>query len=152
MDAAVAAPRGEVSRFAPRITTLMINPDKIRDIIGPGGKIIKKLIEETGCEIQVENDGKVSVSSMNPEKAAAAIERIRAITAQAEAGRIYQGMIRKIMAFGAFCEILPGTDGLIHVSEIADGFVKRVEDHLKEGDVVKVKVLGIDERGKISLS
>jgi polyribonucleotide nucleotidyltransferase len=129
-----------------------INPEKIKDVIGPGGKIIKKLIEETGCEIQVENDGKVSVASTSPEKCELAIARIKQITAQAEVGLIYQGVVRKIMAFGAFCEILPGTDGLVHVSEIADGFVKRVEDYLKEGDVVKVKVIGIDERGKISLS
>jgi len=152
MNAAISGSRGDVSKFAPRITTFKINPEKIRDVIGPGGKIIKKLIEETGCEIQVENDGKVSVSSTNPEKAELAVLKIKGITAEAEVGRIYQGVVRKIMAFGAFCEILPGTDGLVHVSEITDGFVKRVEEYLKEGDVVKVKVIGIDERGKISLS
>jgi len=152
MASSISGVRGDVSKFAPRITSFKINPEKIKDVIGAGGKVIKKLIEETGCEIQVENDGKVSVSSTSPEKAEIAVQMIKAITAEAEVGRIYQGVVRKIMAFGAFCEILPGKDGLVHVSEIAEGFVKRVEEHLKEGDVVKVKVLGIDERGKISLS
>ncbi len=152
MASSISGVRGDVSKFAPRITSFKINPEKIKDVIGAGGKVIKKLIEETGCEIQVENDGKVSVSSTSPEKAEIAVQMIKAITAEAEVGRIYQGVVRKIMAFGAFCEILPGKDGLVHVSEIAEGFVKRVEEHLKEGDVVRVKVLGIDERGKISLS
>jgi len=152
MNAVIARPQGQLSKYAPQIITFRISPEKIKDVIGPGGKVIKKIIEDTGCDIQVENDGRVSVASQSKEKADLAIAIVKQITAEAEVGRIYQGMIRKIMPFGAFCEILPGTDGLIHVSEIADGYVKRVEEFLKEGDIVKVKVLGIDERGKISLS
>jgi polyribonucleotide nucleotidyltransferase len=152
MNAALSDTREDVSENAPRIVSIQISTDKIRDLIGPGGKVIKKLIEETGCQIDVEQDGKVNISSSDKDKLENAVEQVKAITASAEVGQIYQGVVRRIMPFGAFCEILPGTEGLVHVSEITGEFVKTVEDHLKEGDVVKVKVLGVGENGKISLS
>ncbi len=152
MAQVIQQPRPELSKYAPRITVLSVNPNKIKDLIGPGGKMIKKIIEETGVKIDIEDDGRVFVASSDSVAAEAAISKIRAITEDAEIGKIYLGKVRKIMNFGAFCEILPGTDGLVHVSEIADGFVKRVEDHVKVGDVVPVKVLSIDDEGKINLS
>ena len=152
MSRVIAKPREDLSKYAPRITMLTINPDKIKDIIGPGGKVIKKITADTGAQINVEDDGKVLVASTDSEAAEAAIRRIREITQEAEVGKIYQGKVRKIAAFGAFCEIFPGTDGLVHISEIAEGYVKRVEDFLKVGDVVPVKVINVDEAGKISLS
>ena len=151
MNEAMSKSRDDVSEHAPRIISIKINTDKIRDVIGPGGKIIKKLIEDTGCQIDVEQDGTVNIASISKEKGDLALAKVREITAEPEMGQIYQGVIRKIMPFGAFCEILPGTDGLIHVSEIADGFVKQIDEYLKEGDVVKVKVIGM-ERGRVSLS
>jgi len=149
---AIPATRSNLSTFAPRITTLRINPEKIGSLIGPGGKVIKRIIAETGAKVDIEDDGRVHVSSTDSKAAEAAIQQIRAITEEAEIGKIYQAKVRKIMPFGAFCEILPGLDGLLHVSEIADGFVKKVEDHLSVGDVIPVKVTQIDENGKISLS
>jgi len=130
----------------------MIKPEKMKDVIGPGGKVIKKIIEETGCAVECEDGGKIRIFSGDHKKAEMAIEWIKQIVAEPEKGRIYQGVVRKIMPFGAFCEVLPGTEGLVHVSEIREGFVKRVEDFLKEGDVVKVKVLDTDDRGRVSLS
>lgn len=152
MAQVIREPRPELSKYAPRITVLAVNPAKIRDLIGPGGKMIKKIIEETGVKIDIEDDGRVFVASADSQASDAAIAKIRAITEDAEIGKIYMGKVRKIMNFGAFCEILPGTDGLVHISEIADGYVKRVEDHLKVGDLVPVKVVSIDEEGKINLS
>jgi len=152
MKRVIESPRAELSKYAPRITILQINPDKIKDVIGPGGKVIKKLIEETGVKIDIEDDGRVFVASADAEAAEVALSKIRAITEEAQVGKLYTAKVRKIMNFGAFCEILPGTDGLVHVSEIRDGFVKRVEDFLKVGDIVKVKVMSIDAEGKINLS
>jgi len=152
MKDVIEKPRAELSQYAPRITILQINPDKIKDVIGPGGKVIKKLIEETGVKIDIEDDGRVFVASADAEAAEMALSRIRALTEEAQVGKIYSGRVRKIMNFGAFCEILPGTDGLVHVSEIRDGFVKRVEDFLKVGDIVTVKVMSVDAEGKINLS
>ncbi len=149
---AMPATRQELSSFAPRITTLQINPEKIGALIGPGGKVIKKIIAETGAKVDIEDDGRVHVSSIDAKAAEAAIAQIKAITEDAEVGKIYQARVVKIMAFGAFCEILPGIDGLLHVSEIADGYVKKVEDHLSVGDIIPVKVVQVDENGKISLS
>ncbi len=144
--------RKDLSTYAPRIVTLKINPDKIGGLIGPGGKVIKRIIAETGAKVDIEDDGRVHVTSNDPKAAEAAIQQIKAITEEAELGKIYQATVRKIMPFGAFCEILPGVDGLLHVSEIKDGFVKKVEEHLSVGDTVPVKVIQIDENGKISLS
>lgn len=152
MAQAISAPRKELSAYAPRIITLHINPEKIGAVIGPGGKVIRKIVEETGAKIEIEDDGRVLIASIDPEAAKAAIERVQSIVEEPEIGKIYQGRVRKIMNFGAFCEIIPGTDGLVHISEIAEGFVKRVEDHLKVGDVVPVKVVSIDNEGKINLS
>jgi len=142
----------DLSEFAPRITTVRVNPDKIGELIGPGGKNIKKIIAESGAKVDIEDDGRVNVSSNDPKAVEIALRLIGAISEEAEVGKIYQAKVRKIAAFGAFCEILPGTDGLVHVSEIAEGFVKKVDDYLKLGDIVPVKVINIDENGKISLS
>jgi polyribonucleotide nucleotidyltransferase len=152
MTQVIDKPRESLSQYAPRITVLTINTERIKDVIGPGGKMIKKIIEETGVKIDIEDDGRIFVASADAKASEAAIAKIRAITEEAEVGRIYQAKVRKIMNFGAFCEILPGTDGLVHVSEIADGYVKRVEDHLKVGDMVTVKVISIDDEGRINLS
>ena len=152
MSRAIQAPRQELSVFAPRIVTLRINPEKIGEVIGPGGKVIRKIVEETGAKIDIEDDGRVMIASSDPQASEAAIARVKAIVEEPEIGKIYQGRVRKIMNFGAFCEILPGTDGLVHVSEIAEGYVKSVEDHLKIGDLVPVKVIGINDMGKVDLS
>ena len=140
-----------MSDFAPRITTIRIKQDRIRDIIGPGGKTIKDIVARTGCQINVEDDGLVSIASTDGESAAMALKIVKDLTQEAELNKIYLGNVRKIMDFGAFVEIFPGTDGLIHISELADKRVKRVEDVLQEGDEVLVKVIGFD-RGKIKLS
>ncbi|MFN8626333.1 MAG: polyribonucleotide nucleotidyltransferase [Candidatus Binatia bacterium] len=152
MAATLSGPRTDISTHAPRITTLKIRPDKIRDVIGPGGKVIRGIIEETGVKIDVEDDGTVLVASTDGASMQRAIDLIRGITAEAEVGRIYTGTVRKIVDFGAFVEILPGTDGLLHISQIGPGRVKSVSDVLKEGDRVTVKVLEIDKQGKIRLS
>ena len=148
----ISEPKRDLSAYAPRITTLKINPEKIGELIGPGGKNIRKIVEETGATIDIEDDGRVIVASTDAKASEAAIARISAVTEEAQVGKIYQGRARKIMPFGVFCEILPGTDGLVHVSELAEGFVKRVEDYVKVGDVFPVKVISIDEQGKINLS
>lgn len=152
MNKTIAAPKTELSNYAPRITTLRINPEKIGELIGPGGKNIRRIIEETGASVDIEDDGKVLITSVDAKASEMAVERIKGVTEEPEIGKIYQGKVRKIMPFGAFCEILPGTDGLVHVSELAEGFVKKVEDYVKVGDVFPVKVIGVDERGKINLS
>ncbi|HOG23359.1 MAG TPA: polyribonucleotide nucleotidyltransferase [Candidatus Omnitrophota bacterium] len=148
---AIHAPK-ELSSYAPRITTLRINPEKIGALIGPGGKNIRKIVEETGAKIDIEDDGRVFVAAVDAAVSDAAIARIKGCTAEAEVGKIYEATVQKLMPFGAFCEILPDLDGLCHVSEIADGFVKSPGDYMRVGDKVTVKVLGVDERGKISLS
>ena len=152
IESVLSAPRKDLSQYAPRITVIKINPSKIGEIIGPGGKNIKKLIEETGAKIDIEDDGSVFVASTDAAASEAAIARIKAMTEDPEIGKIYEGKVRKLMNFGAFCEILPGKDGLCHVSEVSNGFVKSVADYLKVGDIVPVKVTAIDERGKVSLS
>ena len=145
-------PRKELSEFAPRVTALKVNPEKIGEIIGPGGKNIRKLVEETGAKIDIEDDGTVFIAAVDEKASSAAIARIKAIVEEPEIGKIYESEVRKLTTFGAFCEILPGKDGLCHVSEISEGFVKNAGDYLKEGDKVSVKVLSVDERGKVSLS
>jgi len=152
MSGAIEKPRESLSPYAPRITVLNINPEKIKDVIGPGGKMIKKITAETGAKIDIEDDGRVFVASADADASDRAIAMIRGVTEEPEIGRIYTGKVRKIMNFGAFCEILPGTDGLLHISEIRDGYVKKVEDFLKVGDIVTVKVINIDTEGKINLS
>ena len=152
MEATIARPNAELSVHAPRIVTIRINPDRIRDLIGPGGKTIRALVEETGTKIDVEDDGTVLVASSDGEAMQKAIDRIRGLTAEAEIGKIYRGTVRRVVDFGAFVEILPGTDGLVHISQLADERVRKVTDVLNEGDVVDVKVLEIDKSGKIRLS
>ena len=152
MTATIARPRADISAHAPRIVTIKIKPDKIRDVIGPGGKVIRGIIEETGVKIDVEDDGTVLIASSEGASMQRAIELIEGITAEAVVGRIYKGTVRKIVDFGAFVEILPGTDGLLHISQIGPGRVQRVSDVLKEGDEVMVKVLEVDKQGKIRLS
>ena len=152
MNNTLAEPRSNVSGHAPRIVTLKVKPDKIREIIGPGGKVIRGIVEATGVKIDVEDDGTVRIASVDEEAAKKAIEMVQRIAAEAEIGRIYKGTVRKIVEFGAFVEILPGTDGLIHISQLAPERVRKVTDVLKEGDEVMVKVLEIDRQGKIRLS
>ena len=152
MQKAIEAPRKEVSEFAPRIVTLRIKPDKIREVIGPGGKVIRGIVEETGCKIDIEDDGTVRIASADAAALQKAINTIQGITAEPEIGKIYKGTVRKIVDFGAFVEIFPGTDGLVHISQLSKERVRRVEDVLHEGDEVMVKVLDVDRSGKIRLS
>jgi len=152
MEKALQTPRTEVSMYAPRIVTIHVKPDKIREIIGPGGKVIRALVEETGCKIDIEDDGTVLIASADGVAMDKAIAAIQAITAEPEIGRIYDGTVRKIVEFGAFVEIMPGTDGLLHISQISNERIRRVEDVLHEGDQIKVKVLDVDRSGKIRLS
>jgi polyribonucleotide nucleotidyltransferase len=152
MAQTMPAPNKDLSRYAPRIYTLNVKPDRIRDIIGPGGKMIRAIIEQTGVAIDVKDDGTVSIASPDGPSAQKAIDIIKGLTAEPEVGGFYMGVVRRIVDFGAFVEILPGTDGLIHVTELDSGYVKQVTDVVKEGDEVLVKVIGIDRAGKIRLS
>jgi polyribonucleotide nucleotidyltransferase len=153
MAKVLQASRREVSEYAPRITTMRVKPDKIRDLIGPGGKMIRSIIEETGVKIDVEDDGTVVVASADGDSMSKAIAKINRVTAEAEIGKIYKGVVRKVVDFGAFVEILPGTDGLVHISQLGTGGrVRRVSDVVEEGDEIMVKVLEIDRQGKIRLS
>jgi polyribonucleotide nucleotidyltransferase len=145
-------PRSDISKYAPRIVTVQVKVDKIRDIIGPGGKTIRAIIEQTGCMINVEDSGRVSIASDDPARIAKAKAIIEGLTAEAEVGAVYHGVVKRIVDFGAFVEILPGTDGLIHISELDDRRVERVTDVVQEGDEVVVKVLNVDQTGKIRLS
>ena len=152
MDGTLAENREEVSRHAPRITTIKVRPDKIRDIIGPGGKVIRGIVEATGTKIDVQDDGTVTVAAVDEAGSRQALDMIEGIVAEVEIGRIYKGTVRRVMDFGAFVEILPGTDGLVHISQIADDHVRHVRDVLNEGDELMVKVLDVDRQGKIRLS
>jgi polyribonucleotide nucleotidyltransferase len=151
MMEAISAPREKVSAFAPRIYTLQIPVDKIRDVIGPGGKMIRSIIEQTGVKIDVEDTGKVNVASNDETSANKALQIIRDLTATAEVGKTYLGKVTRLADFGAFVEIIPGTDGLLHISEVAEHRIKDVRDELKEGDQVLVKVLAV-EGNRIKLS
>jgi polyribonucleotide nucleotidyltransferase len=151
MQAALAEPRTALSIYAPRIYTMHIPTDKIRDVIGPGGKVIRGIIEQTGVKIDVEDDGTIHIASADGESAEKAIRIISDITAVAEVGKTYLGKVVRLVDFGAFVEIFPGTDGLLHISEIAENRVKEVRDELKEGDQILVKVLAL-EGNKIKLS
>jgi len=152
MANAITAPRAELSEFAPRLLTMKIHPDKIREVIGKGGATIQGITKETGTQIDIQDDGTIVIASVNAAAAQAAKARIEQITSDVEPGRIYEGKVAKIMDFGAFVTILPGKDGLVHVSQISNERVEKVSDKLKEGDVVKVKVLEVDKQGRIRLS
>ncbi|MGH7825961.1 MAG: polyribonucleotide nucleotidyltransferase [Candidatus Binatia bacterium] len=152
MNEALPSPRTNISGHAPRITTIKVKPEKIREIIGPGGKVIRGIIEATGVKMDVEDDGTVTIASSDESASRKAIEMVQKIAAEAEVGKIYKGTVRKIVDFGAFVEIFPGTDGLVHISQLAPERVRRVSDVLKEGDEVMVKVLEVDRQGKIRLS
>jgi polyribonucleotide nucleotidyltransferase len=146
------AARASISAYAPRITVMEINPERIKDVIGPGGKIIKKIISETGATIDIEDSGKISIASPDPEASRKTIEMINKLVEEVEVGKIYPGKVKRVMNFGAFCEILPGKEGLVHISELSDKFVKNVEDVVKVGDEIAVKVVEIDGQGRINLS
>ena len=152
MVEAVAGAKTELSEFAPRLYVMKINPEKIRDVIGKGGATIRALTEETGTQINIEEDGTITVAATDADKAEHAMKRIAEITAEAEIGKVYEGPVTKILDFGALINILPGKDGLLHISQIAHQRVERVEDFLKEGQIVQVKVLETDEKGRIKLS
>ena len=152
MESAILTPREKVSEFAPRYVTLRINPDKIRDIIGPGGKVIREMTTEFDSKIDVDDDGTVKIFSNTTASADALVKRIESMTAVPEVGAIYEGEVKTIKDFGAFVQILPGTDGMVHISELKNERVKNVTDVVKEGDMIKVKVIDIDNRGRIRLS
>jgi len=152
MAKALTAPREELSDYAPRLLTIKIHPDKIREVIGKGGSVIQAITKETGTQIDIQDDGTITIASVNNAAAQEAKRRIEQITSDVEPGRIYEGKVAKIMDFGAFVTILPGKDGLVHVSQISSERVEKVGDKLKEGDVVKVKVLEVDKQGRIRLS
>ncbi|MFL5372548.1 MAG: polyribonucleotide nucleotidyltransferase [Myxococcales bacterium] len=152
MAKSISAPRADISKYAPKITTIRIPVSRIKDVIGPGGKVIKDIISRTGASIDIEDDGSVAIASASSESVDQAIKMIRALTQEAEVGKTYLGTVRRIMEFGAFVEIFPGTDGLVHISDLASTRVKKVEDVLKEGDEVLVKVVSVDRSGKIRLS
>ena len=152
MEETISAPRTEMSPFAPRLHTMVIAKDKIRDVIGPGGKTIRSIIDETGCEVDIDNDGKVTIASPDEIAASRALEIIERITEVPEIGKEYEGIVRRVEPYGCFVEILPGSDGLVHISELAPYRVKEVSDIVQEGDSMKVKVINIDEQGKVRLS
>jgi len=152
MAQVIREPRAQMSEWAPSIITLKIDPEKIRDVIGKGGAVIRQITEETGTTIDIENDGTVKIASVLGTAGREAQRRIELITADVEVGRIYEGRVAKLMDFGAFVTILPGRDGLVHISQISDERVERVSDKLKEGDQIRVKVLEVDRQGRIRLS
>ncbi len=152
MAEALEAPRQEISRYAPRILTIQVSKDKIREIIGPGGKMIRSIVERTGCKIDIEDSGAVNIASVDEEAAKKAIEIIQEITAEAELGKTYLGKVVRLTNFGAFIEILPNVDGLLHISEVAHYRVNAIEDEMSDGDEVMVKVIEIDGQGRVRLS
>ncbi|MFZ0128818.1 MAG: S1 RNA-binding domain-containing protein, partial [Candidatus Dormiibacterota bacterium] len=152
MAEALAQPRTEMSPFAPRIETIHINPDKIRDVIGPGGKMIRKIVEETGCQIDIEDDGTVSIASANAAAREQALAMIRDLTEDVEIGKIYKGRVARLMGFGAFVEIAPKKEGLVRIGQLAEHRVEKVEDVVNIGDEIMVKVIEVDDRGRVNLS
>jgi polyribonucleotide nucleotidyltransferase len=152
MNKAISVPRTEMSAFAPRYTTFKINPDRIRDVIGKGGATIRALTEETGTSIDITDDGTVKIASVDAAAGEEARRRIEQLTADVEVGGVYEGRVAKLMDFGAFVTILPGKDGLVHISQISEERVQNVSDKLTEGEIVKVKVLEVDKQGRIRLS
>lgn len=152
MTATIAEPRADISSFAPKITTIKVDPDKIREIIGPGGKMIRKIQADSGASIEVEDDGTVRIASSDSEATQKAIDMVKGITALPEVGKVYKAVVKRLMNFGAFCEIMPGKEGLCHVSELSDTFVENVESAVKVGDEFMVKVIEIDAQGRVNLS
>ena len=152
MNAAISEPRKELNKYAPRIETLRIPPDKIGMLIGPGGKNIKAIVAETGCEINVDDDGMVRIYSNNPEGMARAKQIVDGMFAEIEIGKLYQGRVVTVKEFGAFVEVMPGKDGLVHMSEFADFRVNRVEDVVKMGDLIWARWVGVDDKGSVKLS
>ncbi len=152
MNAVIDAPRQEMSDWAPTIITMKIDPEKIREVIGKGGAVIRGITEETGATVDIDNDGTIKIASVNAAQGRDARKRIELITADVEVGQIYEGRVAKLMDFGAFVTILPGKDGLVHISQISDERVERVSDELNEGDIIRVKVLEVDRQGRIRLS
>ena len=152
MESVISCPRPEVAKNAPKIEIFKINPDKIAGLIGPGGKNIRAIIDETGVSIDIEDDGKVSIFGNDAEKMARALELVKLQTQSVELNAIYEGKVTKIMKFGAFVEVLPGKEGLLHISEISDKRIAKTEDVLKEGDIVRVKVISIENEDKFNLS
>jgi polyribonucleotide nucleotidyltransferase len=152
MMEALRESRKEISPYAPKIITININPDKIREVIGPGGKIIRALQNETNTRIEIDDSGLIKIAALSQEEGDDVLRRIKEIVAEPEVGAIYEGTVVKIMDFGAFVEILPGTDGLVHISQLANHHVKKVTDIVKEGEKLKVKVLEVSRDGKIRLS
>jgi len=152
MDKALQAPRESMSKYAPRILTITVPKDKIRDVIGPGGKVIREIIDKTGVSIDINDDGVVSIASADEEAAKKAVEFVENLVQEVEVGKIYLGKVKKIVDFGAFVEIFPGTDGLVHISQICDRRIKNVSDEIQEGDEIRVKVIDVDQQGKVKLS
>jgi polyribonucleotide nucleotidyltransferase len=152
MKNSMSGHREEVSMFAPRMIHMKINPEKIRDVIGKGGAVIRGLTEETGCVIDIADDGSITISSVNADAAQVAKKRIEDITAEVEVGRVYEGTVLRLLDFGAIVSLLPGKDGLLHISQIANERVNAVADYLKEGQIVKVKVVETDDKGRVRLS
>jgi polyribonucleotide nucleotidyltransferase len=152
MRQALEGARAEISAYAPRMIIIKIKPEKIRDVIGKGGAVIRAITEETGTTIDIAEDGTVTIACVNSDGGEAAKKRIEDITAEVEVGRVYDGTVLKLLDFGAIVSVLPGKDGLLHISQIAEERVKQVSDHLKEGQAVKVKVLEADEKGRLRLS
>jgi polyribonucleotide nucleotidyltransferase len=153
MNAAIQRPRSDMSQYAPRMITIQIHPDKIREVIGPGGKMIRKIIEDSGVtSIDIEDDGRVVIGSVNGASAQKAEEMIRDLTGEVEIGRNYKGKVVRIMPFGAFVQITPNQDGLVHISQLAEERVNRVEDAVNVGDEIEVKVTEIDRQGRVNLS
>ena len=145
-------PRPELSRWAPRIYTLQINPDKIREVIGPGGKVINEIIEKCEVSIDIEDSGKVFITAEKEEAGQKAVEWVKNLTREIIVGEVFQGKVKRILNFGAFVEILPGQEGMVHISQLADRRVEKVEDVVRVGDIIPVKVIEIDEKGRINLS
>ncbi|KAI7247193.1 hypothetical protein KC345_g11985, partial [Hortaea werneckii] len=152
MNEAISAPRTSLSKYAPKIIIININPDKIRDVIGAGGKIINKIIEETGVKIDIEQDGRVFIGSSNEEMIQKARGIIEGIVREVQVGEIYVGTVRRIEKFGAFVELIPGKDGLVHISQLSTERVAKVEDVVAIGDTITVKVTEIDQQGRVNLS
>jgi polyribonucleotide nucleotidyltransferase len=152
MAKTLANPRPELSKYAPRILTLKINPEKIGALIGPGGKNIKRIVEESGCEINIEDDGTVKIYSVSEAGMLKARREIEGITGEIEVGKVYRGKVVTIKEFGCFVEVFPGKDGLVHISELANFRVKQAEDIVKMGDEIWVKCIGVDEKGRVRLS
>jgi polyribonucleotide nucleotidyltransferase len=152
MKAAMGGAREELSAYAPRMYSMKINPERIRDVIGKGGAVIRSITEETGTQIDIQDDGQITIAATDSEAALRARKRIEEITAEVEIGRVYEGTVLKILEFGAIVQVLPGRDGLLHVSQIANERVERVGDYLKEGDKIRIKAIEADDKGRLRLS